>query len=137
MRLLTRVTGEKSEAMYVWHRCWRVPFLKKEKIERKDFQDRTRKLNKNSVGPGIKKFMQLFPKNWGVVVCPPRNVREEVSFFENGDARGVSCIGVHVDEGFRICGGTSAQGHIACRVRPSRSQRGERWDPFRTVRYTG
>ena len=35
MRLLARVTGEKSEAMYVWHRCWRVPFLKKEKIERK------------------------------------------------------------------------------------------------------
>jgi len=71
MRLLARVTGEKSESMYVWHRCWRVPFLKKEKIERKDFQDRTRKLNKNSVGPGIKKFMQLFPKNWGVVVGPP------------------------------------------------------------------
>ena len=29
MRLLARVTGEKSEAMYVWHKCWRVPFLKK------------------------------------------------------------------------------------------------------------
>ena len=36
MRLLARVTGERSEAMYVWHRCWRVPVLKKrEKIERK------------------------------------------------------------------------------------------------------
>ena len=27
MRLLARVTGERSEAMYVWHRCWRVPVL--------------------------------------------------------------------------------------------------------------
>ena len=36
VRLLARVTGERSEAMYVWHRCWRVPVLKKrEKIERK------------------------------------------------------------------------------------------------------
>ena len=31
MRLLARVTGEGSEAMYVWHRCWRVPGLKKER----------------------------------------------------------------------------------------------------------
>ncbi len=39
MRLLARVTGEKREAMYVWHRCWLVPFLKKEKDRKKKFQN--------------------------------------------------------------------------------------------------
>ena len=43
MRLLARVTGEKSEAMYVWRRFWRVPFLKKKKIETQDFQGRVPK----------------------------------------------------------------------------------------------
>ena len=71
MRLLARVTGEKSEAIYVAQVLAGAVPEKREKIETQDFQDRTRKLNKNSVGPGIKKFMQLFPKNWGVVVGPP------------------------------------------------------------------
>ncbi len=31
IRVLARVTGEKSEAMYVWHRCWRVPVLRKDR----------------------------------------------------------------------------------------------------------
>jgi hypothetical protein len=66
--------------------------------------------------------MRLFPKNWGVVV----------QNHSNGDARGVSYIRVHMDEGSRICGGARAQEHIACRVRSSRSQRGDRWEPFRT-----
>jgi len=43
---------------------------------------------------------------------------------------------VRMDDGPRICGGVSAdehvQGHIACRVRSSQSQRGERWEPSRT-----
>ena len=33
--------------------------------------------------------------------------------------------------GPRICGVASAQGRIAGRVRSSRSQRGERWEPSR------
>jgi hypothetical protein len=71
MRLLARVTGEKSEAMYVWRRFWRVPFLKKKKIETQDFQGRTRKLNKNSVGPGIKKIHATIPKKLGSGREPP------------------------------------------------------------------
>ena len=61
MRLLASVTGEKSEAMYVWHKCWRVPFLKRKKIERKDFQYRTRKLNKIQWDPETR-ILQLFAK---------------------------------------------------------------------------
>ncbi len=56
MRLLARVTGEKSEAMYVWHRCWLVPFLKKKKDRRKKkFRGSYSEIKQNSVGPGIKK----------------------------------------------------------------------------------
>ena len=126
MRLLARVTGEKSESMYVWHRCWLVPFLKKEKIERKDFQDRTRKLNKNSVGPGIKKFMQLFPKNWGVVVSPPPECSWIVGFQQNR----VSAMMSRVDTALKTL-------RRACHALSSQLQRGERWRPFRTVRYAG
>jgi len=37
----------------------------------------------------------------------------------------------HVMRGPRSCSVVSAQGRIACRVRSARSQRGERWEPFR------
>ena len=37
----------------------------------------------------------------------------------------------HVMRGPRICGVASAQGRIAGRVRSSRTQRGERWEPSR------
>jgi len=84
MRLLARVTGEKSEAIYVAQVLAGAVPEKREKIETQDFQDRTRKLNKNSVGPGIKKrFMRLFPKNWGVVVSPPPECSWIVGFQQN------------------------------------------------------
>ena len=134
MRLLARVTGEKSEAMYVWHKCCRVPFLKRKKIERKDFQDRTRKLNKKFSGTRKQKIMQLCLKtlsgtfHW--------NVREKVPICPNRSCRGHRASRVRMDDGPRICGGASAgeyvQGHIACRVLSSLSQRGERWETSRT-----
>ena len=72
MRLLARVTGEKSEAMYV---CGfdavggRFPCLKGKKIERKqkkNFQGRTRKLNEeSSVGPKKKKIHATSPQKIG------------------------------------------------------------------------
>jgi hypothetical protein len=71
MRLLARVTGEKREAMYVWHRCWLVSCLKK-KIERRKFPGSYSEIKQNSGGPGKKKFMRLFPKIWGLVVFSSR-----------------------------------------------------------------
>ncbi len=57
IRLLARVTGEKREVMCVWLQCRRrqVPVPKEKKIERKNFQVRTRKLNKKFSGTRIKK----------------------------------------------------------------------------------
>ena len=71
MRLLARVTGEKSEAIYVAQVLAGAVPEKREKIETQDFQGRTRKLNKNSVGPGIKKIHATIPKKLGSGREPP------------------------------------------------------------------
>ena len=99
-------------------------------MEGKDFQDRTRKLNKKFSGTRKQKIMQLCLKtlsgtfHW--------NVREKVPICPNRSCRGHRASRVRMDDGPRICGGASAgeyvQGYIACRVLSSLSQRGERWE---------
>ena len=47
MRLLASVTGEKSEAMYVWHKCWRVPFLKRKRNNEKSRKEKSKSCESN------------------------------------------------------------------------------------------
>jgi len=84
--------------------------------------------------------MRLVPKNLETGRLRTLEIKKNVVLFRQNN---VKCYCVHgghggerrraarVMRGPRICGVASAQGRITGRVRSSRSQRGERWEPSR------